>query len=253
MVRGIVLFREPPEAIRSRRRVLHPKAKSECRVRRIELGDRLVQIGQPPFATREQLAHEAIGMRHALAHDRFPQRHRGIAARRTHTAVAHAQAVTERGERRRVVGVNAGERGGVVDEERQRLIVQGGKPVAEERRLSIGENADTRSAGATRRSKDRIAPDRSGQRNRDEVDGRVRCGRPAACSPIGLRRPQTAHERIGRLHDGCRARCKDTRELCDEARAIRRRRDAGRLCTTAAVPPTSGTSSDTTTAAAAGI
>src|SRR5204863_261655 len=83
----------------------------------------------------------------ALADGRFPQRLRPGAARRHDAAATNTEAAAERGERRRRAIVQPSDRRRMIREEPQRLIVEPGEAVAQERRLTIAENRCDNSGG----------------------------------------------------------------------------------------------------------
>ncbi len=202
--------RQRLEPIRAERRVSHPQAERKRRVRGIELADAVVEARQPPFVAGEQLAHEAIRTRHLLADCRLPQRRCGVAAWRNDAAGADVEAAGKDGKGGGRPLVQERHDARMLGEVLQRLVIEPGETVAQQRGLTVGENRACELGRPAAAAEYRLAPDRRRQRNRDGL------------GDIGVRRPDTARtcrrddERPSCFRDVVR----EARQLRDEALAI---------------------------------
>ena len=94
----------------------------------------------------------------------------------------------------------------------QRVIVERGQPITEQRRLPIAQNLDHEIDRRDRTQEHRVAPGRRGQWNGNELA----CPRGVSGALVKLLREDF---RKGRL--AIRQAVKETRELADEPRAVR--------------------------------
>ena len=156
------------EPIEANRRVRNPRAERKRHVRRVELGERVVEVRNPAVVIAVQRPHETIGPVHALANNGLPERHAKLSARRGHAPVANVQVGAERRERRRRAIVEIPEHRGMLGEKRQRAVVLAGEAVAQQRRAAIFENRHDKIGGRDRPVEHRAAPHVSGERDGHE-------------------------------------------------------------------------------------
>ena len=159
--------------------IVHPQSERKGLRGRLQVGHRIVDVGDAGVALLEELAHEPLGLIDARADRRLPQGHGVRAAWRHDAAGGDAQAAGERGKGRRAPFMHARERGRMIREERQRLVVQRGEAVADERRVAVAQNRHQHRAVGQRPMNDRFAPQSRCQRNRNQLDraGGRRCRR----------------------------------------------------------------------------
>ena len=165
-------------SVETRRRIVHPQAEREPLPVEIELADRVVEARHPAFVLCKQGDEKSIRAREAGPNDVFPQPASFVNARRHDTTALHANLFRKHRERLDAERIYLRENRRMVRQILQRLIVQGGEPVTEERGLPIGENLDHEIARRDGAQEYGLAPNCSGQRHRNEL-ARSRGGRGA--------------------------------------------------------------------------
>src|SRR5213078_4280122 len=97
-------------------------------------------LGEASAIGFEERLQKSVGPFELLAHDRFPYGRRGIAAGYREPAVADMDAFAKGGKWRRRAFDEPREQRTMVGEELQRVVVERGKAVADQRTRSIGQN-----------------------------------------------------------------------------------------------------------------
>src|SRR5262249_24307744 len=173
---------------------------------------------EPPFALLEQALDESIGACHFFADDGLPQRSGVGVARRRDAVVADAYAGRERREDRRRPLVHPPQQSLVASEKCQRLVVQPGETVADERRLTVGDDRADEFVLADPLVEDRVSPDVRAQRDGNDVR-RTRRTEPRRAP--ALRLTHGLEKRRGRRRTDFRRVVDEARDLGHVAAAIR--------------------------------
>ena len=210
------------ESLGAHARIVDPQAERERLSGSIDIGDRVVHVRDAAFPHLEQLANEAVGPIDPIADDRLPQRNGVRPAGRNHETAANTKRRRERRECRRAALVQTREHGRMLDEEAERLIVQRGETVTEERSLPVAQDSREHGRGGQRPTEDGLGPHRRRERQRDLL---ARRGVARSCGDCF----DAIETRIAAGISARRNVVDQTRELADEARAIGNRVDPERF------------------------
>ncbi len=168
--------RERLEAIDARLTVRHPQAEHEGAMRRVDLADRVVEVREPAFVELEELRHEAVHARNLLNRHGLPEGNRRVASGRHDAILLDVQRARERGEGRSGALGDSREDRRVLSEIRERVVVERGQPVADQRRRPVRHDRRHEFVARDAAVEDRVAPYVRRQRDGDQL-GQLRIQR----------------------------------------------------------------------------